>query len=144
MIGKRYGRLTVIKKTDKKIQRNYLYECLCDCGNITYQPKRSLESGHAKSCGCLQRDRARKLVESQIIDGTRPAGFTGKPSKNNSTGYLGVTPYSQSGRTKYKAELMYKGNVYRKKGFKTAKEAWIYRLDLEKKYLPPELRQPPE
>lgn len=62
--------------------------------------------------------------------------LTDKPNKNNSTGFRGVAPYQQSGRTKYKASLVYKGIDYHKKGFQTAEEAREYRKYLEKKYLP--------
>ena len=140
MIGNKYGRLTVVRKTDKKRRIEFLYECLCSCGNTTYQTRQALEIGHVKSCGCLQKDKAARTGKAQFIDGTRPSSFTGKPSKNSSTGFLGVVPYKQSGCTKYKASLRYKGVTYSKKGFLTAEEAYEYRLELEKKYLPPELR----
>ena len=141
MIGKKYGRLTVVRKTDRKLRREFLYECKCSCGNTTYQTKQALEIGHVRSCGCLQKEKASELAKSQFVDGTRPSSFTGKPKSTNSTGLLGVTPYKQSGRTKYRANLHYKGTNYQKKGFKTAEEAHEYRLELERKYLPPELRQ---
>jgi hypothetical protein len=33
MIGKKYGRLLVLEKTDKKISNGtYIYKCRCDCG----------------------------------------------------------------------------------------------------------------
>jgi hypothetical protein len=37
------------------------WSCLCDCGNTTTVPTRSLTNGQAKSCGCLGRDRAREV-----------------------------------------------------------------------------------
>lgn len=141
MIGNKYGRLTVVRKTDKKRRREFLYECQCSCGNITYQTRQALEIGHVRSCGCLQKEKTSEIGKAQFIDGTRPSSFTGKPSKNSSTGFLGVAPYQQSGRTKYKASLRYKGVTYSKKGFTTAEEAHEYRLALEEKHLPPELRQ---
>lgn len=53
--GKKYGRLTVIEKTDRKQGTNYIYKCRCDCGNIVY-----VSSGHLGketfSCGCLKRE----------------------------------------------------------------------------------------
>ena len=33
-IGKRYGRLVVIGKTDKRYHSTTIYKCRCDCGNI--------------------------------------------------------------------------------------------------------------
>ena len=53
--GEKYGRLTVIEKTDRKQGTNYIYKCRCDCGNIVY-----VSSGHLGketfSCGCLKRE----------------------------------------------------------------------------------------
>lgn len=136
IIGEKFGRLLVIEKTNRKLRRDYLYKCLCECGNITYQPKYNLTNGHARSCGCLQKEKTSVIVQHQIVDGTKPAIFTDKPNKNNSTGFRGVAPYQQSGRTKYKASLVYKGIDYHKKGFQTAEEAREYRKYLEEKYLP--------
>lgn len=131
----KYERLTVIEKTDKKLRREYLYKCVCDCGNITYQTKQALESGHVKSCGCLQKDKALEQTRSMIVDGSRHHLSSGKPNKNNLSGLKGVSSYQQTRKTKYMARLYYKGKTYSKKGFETADEAYEYRKYLEEKYL---------
>lgn len=53
LTGKRFGKLTVIKYdgTDKYKRRKWL--CKCDCGNYTVLQTGTLNSGHTKSCGCL-------------------------------------------------------------------------------------------
>lgn len=54
--GQRFGNLTVIKylRTDKTAHGHYaIWECKCDCGNITEVSTHSLKSGNTKSCGCL-------------------------------------------------------------------------------------------
>lgn len=53
MVGKRFGKLRVIKydHTDKYYQRHWL--CECECGNLTLAYECSLLSGSKKSCGCL-------------------------------------------------------------------------------------------
>ena len=134
-IGEKFGRLTIVRKTERKVQRTFLYECLCECGNSTYARMSDLKSGHVQSCGCLQKDKSRAIVESLIIDGTKPSVFNGKPNKNNGSGYRGVSAYQQSGRTKYSARLYYKGENHQKKGFATAEEAYEARKELEKKYI---------
>ena len=55
LTGKRFGRLTVIKYNHTY---NYcrFWECICDCGNITYIGTHTLKSGHTKSCGCLNHE----------------------------------------------------------------------------------------
>ena len=56
MIGKRFGRLTVVERCELNKNGTY-YRCLCDCGNIT-RPifGASLRLGRTKSCGCIQRE----------------------------------------------------------------------------------------
>ncbi len=57
LIGKRFGRLTVIarEREDKKRSTTYLV-CRCDCGNIARPQAGALKSGRARSCGCLARE----------------------------------------------------------------------------------------
>lgn len=52
-IGDRYGKLTVLEKTNEKIRESIAYRCKCDCGKETLSDSSSLKSGHKKSCGCL-------------------------------------------------------------------------------------------
>lgn len=53
IIGKRFGKLTVIFKTNEKYSDgSFLYECKCDCGNTIKTTSSRLKSGHVKSCGC--------------------------------------------------------------------------------------------
>ena len=53
LIGKKFGKLTVLAKTDERYSDgSILYECLCDCGNIVKTTSSRLKSGHVKSCGC--------------------------------------------------------------------------------------------
>ena len=52
LTGMRFGRLTVIRRSDK---RGY-WHCVCDCGNVTHSVGPSLKDGGTKSCGCFNRD----------------------------------------------------------------------------------------
>lgn len=54
LIGQRFGKLIVISKSKIKKYGVYLWECRCDCGNITYVSSNSLNSGNTKSCGCYK------------------------------------------------------------------------------------------
>lgn len=59
LIGKKFGRLTVIRKVGVD-KNNFVYwECKCDCGNIKVIRGTSLKRGLTKSCGCLQKEIAR-------------------------------------------------------------------------------------
>ena len=52
LIGKKFGKLTVLAKTDERYSDgSILYECLCDCGNIVKTTSSRLKTGHIKSCG---------------------------------------------------------------------------------------------
>ena len=55
--GKKFGKLEVIKRTEKRSGKNnqyYLWECKCECGNTTYTEAYKLKRGRKKSCGCLE------------------------------------------------------------------------------------------
>ena len=59
MIGQRFGRLTVIAKAPP-IDRNITWLCECDCGNKKAIRQCCLKRGTTQSCGCLQKELARK------------------------------------------------------------------------------------
>lgn len=55
IIGQKFGRLTVIKECKERDKyKKRIYECQCDCGNITYVTGCNLRNGNTKSCGCLK------------------------------------------------------------------------------------------
>lgn len=51
--GYRSGKLVVIRNTNTKRRGNWVWECLCDCGNTHLVPTSRLTSGKTKSCGCI-------------------------------------------------------------------------------------------
>jgi len=54
MVGKRFGRLTVLEYAGTNKHRKSMWICECDCGNITHPiVGANLKSGSTKSCGCL-------------------------------------------------------------------------------------------
>ena len=56
-IGKKYGRLTIIKLIDKTENgHNNRALCKCECGGFTETAINNLKNGHTKSCGCLQKE----------------------------------------------------------------------------------------
>ena len=56
LIGKRFGKLTVIEKSERKCASGSMYLCVCDCGNKVTIARCNLTSGHAKSCGCKRKE----------------------------------------------------------------------------------------
>jgi hypothetical protein len=53
MIGKRFGRLTVIEFAGMNYRRSATWRCLCDCGNEKTVDGNCLRMGWTRSCGCL-------------------------------------------------------------------------------------------
>ena len=103
MIGKKYGRLTVIKKIPS-IGRNARYLCLCDCGKTTEVNGTTLRRGESKSCGCYRADYWRKQMS--------------KHGKSNTT--IGHTWYLMRQRCNNKNSPSYRN--YGGRGIKVCKE----------------------
>jgi hypothetical protein len=59
LTGLRYGRLLVIRQMPRN-SKFIRWECLCDCGNYTYPITSQLNSNNCRSCGCLQKDKAKE------------------------------------------------------------------------------------
>jgi hypothetical protein len=53
--NKQFGRLTALRRFGHS-QDGIVWECKCECGNITRVSYKKLNSGNTKSCGCLVRD----------------------------------------------------------------------------------------
>ena len=60
LLGRRFGRLTVINYKGRDSNSNHLWEYQCDCGTITTVRATSLIMGQTQSCGCLTIERARE------------------------------------------------------------------------------------
>jgi len=57
--GRRYGRLVVIARADRRDAGYAQWDCQCDCGATCVVRGTSLRDGTTHSCGCLQPDIAR-------------------------------------------------------------------------------------
>lgn len=60
--GKRYGRLTVIRRATKPNGQGACWLCVCDCGKEIITRGSNLRDGVTQSCGCLQIDNSRLAV----------------------------------------------------------------------------------
>ena len=68
LVGQKFGLLTVIKETkERKYNGNIVWECKCDCGNITKIDTNSLTTGNTKSCGCINYSIGEKNIKD-ILD----------------------------------------------------------------------------
>ena len=63
LIGQKFDRLLVIGKAAKYISpsghKQNQWLCKCECGKEVAVTTAHLKSGHTKSCGCIQREKAR-------------------------------------------------------------------------------------
>lgn len=58
IIGKKFGRLTVLKfhhNSGKPRYENF-FECKCECGNLKVCSMQNLISGNTQSCGCIKKE----------------------------------------------------------------------------------------
>jgi len=53
MIGRQFGKLTVISKNKDKSKYGSLWNCLCECGNKCIVTTNHLITYNTQSCGCL-------------------------------------------------------------------------------------------
>lgn len=66
MTGQKFGRLTVLERAEN-ISSQVAWLCECDCGNKKVVTTSHLRSGHTKSCGCLQKDKAKETNFINLI-----------------------------------------------------------------------------
>lgn len=55
LIGKTFGRLTVIELLGRNSISKIVWLCKCECGNEIFVVGSELKNGHTKSCGCLRK-----------------------------------------------------------------------------------------
>lgn len=61
LIGRRFNLLVAIEKTIERTKsKEIIWRCICDCGKESLVNSHALISGHTTSCGCKQRESARK------------------------------------------------------------------------------------
>jgi hypothetical protein len=63
-VGETFGRLTVVSYHGKTCK------CRCQCGNLVTVKSTRLRTGHTQSCGCYQKDQARRSSLKVIEPGT--------------------------------------------------------------------------
>ena len=92
LTGKTIERLTVIQRDfSKPNSKKAMWLCKCQCGKEVIVGGDHLRSGHTKSCGCLQKEKATismKSVQSRGVDAIK------KDLVGNQYGLLAVLEYS--------------------------------------------------
>lgn len=62
LIGRKFGKLTVIERVENDRHNHARWLCRCDCGTEKVVAAKHLLSGDTVSCGCYQKERQRKAV----------------------------------------------------------------------------------
>ncbi len=70
LTGKRFGRLTVIRK-DGHLGEKTAWLCKCDCGNYKRISTDRLTTGKTQSCGCLRNEMVRKALTTHGMRHTK-------------------------------------------------------------------------
>lgn len=142
LVLKRFGKLTVVQSTDKRINRKIVWECKCDCGELTNVSTDKLLLGTTTSCGCARVDAGiqvqQKLQTDLTVDGVIIPTLTRKARIDNKTGVKGVSLVPlKNGTEKYKAMISIKGKTVYLGRFDTLEEAKIARKKAEEHYHKP-------
>ena len=116
LTGHRFGKLEVIRRSDKRGSRGArtvpLWECLCECGNICYKATDTLTNSEISMCNdCVGKyARAKMRKKAGYVDGTQISRITSdKLASNNTSGCRGVCFDKRSG--KYRVRLTFKGKL---------------------------------
>ena len=64
LVGQKFGRWTVIRKTEQRQSKSIMWECRCDCGTVRVVNGANLRRGLTVSCGCYNSEQAIKHCEA--------------------------------------------------------------------------------
>lgn len=116
LTGKKFGKLEVIGRSDKRNPRGKrttpMWKCRCKCGAITYKATDTLKNEETSMCnkcaGKYSAEIARK--SAGFVGGTQLSKIADmKPTAANTSGVRGVTYDKRSG--KWRARLRFKGKI---------------------------------
>lgn len=139
LTGKVFGKLTVLGRSDKRSPRGErtvpMWECRCECGEITYKAADTLNDRETSMCSaCAAKYTAEAAREcAGYVDGTMLSRITNpKVTAANSSGYCGV--YYDKKVKKYRAQLKFKGKVMKFGSYSKLEDAVAARKKAEEKY----------
>lgn len=66
--GKRFGKLLALEITEQRRGRNFLWKCICDCGNECLICRPDLTSGGSTTCGCSKVESLKKARAAKEKD----------------------------------------------------------------------------
>lgn len=135
LIGKPFGHLTVIAKSDKRgTQHEYMWVCQCDCGKRVLETTSSLNSGQAISCGHIRREKSKKNLK--YTEHRHMTQLNDHKPKTNKTGYRNISMTRRNGRLRYRISVQYDHKAHQKLA-DSLEEALTIREELRQKWWPP-------
>ncbi len=137
LTGKKFGRLTVIKKVGSDKSGKITWLCKCDCGKEIICVGSNLNRGDTKSCGCLAKENVIKFAKKSCYKNTRPCKLNDKLRSDNTSGYKGV----YKAIDKWQAKIGFQGNEYYLGTFDNIEDAIKARKEAEEKYFKPILEE---
>jgi len=75
LVGKKFGKLTILREFGRNNRGQVKWECKCDCGGLAYAISNALTSGNTKSCGCTRVEKLNALCKKHghAAAGIRPS-----------------------------------------------------------------------
>lgn len=111
LVGKRFGRLTVLSIDGADNNGMYRARCRCDCGEVCSITINNLVCGRSTQCKTCQLNELNKNFRiNEMVDGTALCKLTQKKRCDNTTGVKGVYIDKRTG--KFVAEIKLRGKKY--------------------------------
>ena len=139
LVGMRFGKLTVLSRSDKRAPRGKrtvpLWECLCDCGAVTYKATDILKNADVSMCqDCAVQYATEKMRKAAgYLDGTQLSRITSlSKESNNRCGVRGVYYDKTTGR--YRARLRFHGKLMNFGSYTRLEDAVAARHQAEEDY----------
>lgn len=147
--GKRFGRLTAIRRTDRFVvhgeRKIYLWECKCDCGELVYMTPGKLHENVDSACKkCRAETRIAEMdALAGYVEGTQLSRLAAtKPTAASKSGVRGVWWNSKTQR--WRAILGFQGKTHYLGEYKELEDAEKARKEAEEIYFAPILERYPE
>lgn len=154
LTGQRFGRLVVVRDSGERTSaKGVIWECRCDCGEISFVSRANLKNGNTKSCGCLDKEVAFKKMKTKgyhaktieakkgksLVEGTSLSHLAQKTPSNNTSGQKGVC--WDKAKKRWLSRITVKGKSIFLGYYANKQDAINARIEAEEKYFKPILEK---
>jgi hypothetical protein len=70
LTGQKFGRLTVINRTENNTCNRTSWLCICDCGKTTIATSHNMKNGDKQSCGCYKKEQMKEIFFKDLTGQT--------------------------------------------------------------------------